>query len=436
MERTLSKGVVKLIGKPVMIEGWLHKKRLLGGLSFILVRDRQGVTQVVVEDKDEVEKLRALQIGTVLRVEGKVVKEERAPGGAEIHDAKLEVMVPVKDEPIIEIDKPLDHRSENLDTLLDNRVVGLRNLRETAIFKIQDRLLEGARRYFYSHDFTEMKTPKLLAKPTEGGAEVFTLDYFGKTASLAQSAQFYKQIMVGVFERVFEMGGTYRAEPSSTTRHMTEYTTIDCEMGFVTFDELREFAHGLLKSTIDFVWEECPNELKMWNATKPVLSDKAVSIPMAKVHELYEAETKEIIDDKKDLTPAEEKWICEYTKKNFGTEAVFVTEWPASSMKFYHKKTEGNEDMCDRSDFLFRGVEIMTCPMRENRYEVLLQQMKDQGIDSTEEGYQAYLTAFKYGLPPHGGFGWGMERTTQKIIGLNNVKEATLFPRDINRLAP
>lgn len=436
MERTLSKAVVAFIGKPVMIEGWLHKKRLLGGLSFIMVRDRQGVTQVVVEDKDEVEKLRALQIGTILRVEGMVVKEERAPGGAEIHEAKLVVIVPVLDAPPIEIDKPLDHKPENLDTLFDNRVVGLRNLRETAIFKIQDRVLEGARRYFYQNGFTEMKTPKLLAKPTEGGAEVFTMDYFGKTASLAQSAQFYKQIMVGVFERVFEMGGTYRAEPSSTTRHMTEYITIDCEMGFVTFDELREFAHGLLKSVIDFVWEECPNELKIWNASKPLMSEKATSLSMAKVHELYEAATKDIISDKKDLTPAEEKWICEYAKKNLGTEAVFITEWPSSSMKFYHKKTEGNEEMCDRSDFLFKGVEIMTCPMRENRYDVLIQQMKDQGIDETEEGYQAYLSAFKYGLPTHGGFGWGLERTTQKILGLNNVKEATLFPRDINRLAP
>jgi len=436
MQRTLTGEVVEHIGKQVMIEGWLHKKRLLGGLSFIMVRDRKGVTQVVVEDKDEVEKLRALQIGTVLRVEGTVAKEERAPGGAEIHDAKLEVMVPVLEAPPIEIDKPLDHKPENLETLLDNRVVGLRNLRETAIFKIQDRVLEGARRYFYKNGFTEMKTPKLLAKPTEGGAELFTMDYFGKTASLAQSAQFYKQIMVGVFERVFEMGGTYRAEPSSTTRHMTEYVTIDCEMGFVTFDELREFAHGLLKSVIDFVWEECPAELKLWDARKPLMSDKAVSITMAKVHELYELATKEVIHDKKDLTPAEEKWICEYAKKNLGTEAVFVTEWPASSMKFYHRKTEGNETMCDRSDFLFRGVEIMTCPMRENRYDVLIAQMKEQGLDEIEEGYQAYLSAFKYGLPPHGGFGWGLERTTQKILGLNNVKEATLFPRDINRLAP
>lgn len=436
MIRTLHRDVAEQVGKAVMIEGWLHKKRLLGGLSFILVRDRSGVTQVVVEDKDEVEKLRALQVGTVLRVNGQVVKEERAPGGAEIHEAKLEILVPVTDEPPIEIDKPISHEGEALETLFDNRVITLRNLRETAIFKVQDRVLESAREYFYKNGFTEMKTPKLLSKPTEGGAEVFTLDYFGKTASLAQSAQFYKQIMVGVFERVFEMGGTYRAEPSATTRHMTEYVTIDCEMGFVTFDELREFAHGLLKHVCDRVWEQCEQELKLWNATKPVLSDKAVSITMAKVHELYEKATGMTVEDKKDLTPAEEKWICEYAKDNLGSEAVFVTEWPASSMKFYHKITEGNEEMCDRSDFLFRGVEIMTCPMREHRYEVLLAQMEAQGLNKDEEGYQAYLSAFKYGLPPHGGFGWGLERTTQKILGLNNIKEATLFPRDINRLTP
>jgi nondiscriminating aspartyl-tRNA synthetase len=436
MERILARDVASKIGTGIVIEGWLHKKRLLGGLSFILVRDRSGVTQVVVEDKDEVEKLRALQIGTVLRVSGNVVAEERAPGGAELHDAKLDVLVSVTDEPPIEIDKPLDHKPENLDTLFEYRVVGLRNLREQAIFKIQDRILESAREYFYSQDFTEMKTPKLLAKPTEGGAEVFTLDYFGQTASLAQSAQFYKQIMVGVFERVFEMGGTYRAEPSATTRHMTEYVTIDCEMGFVTFEELREFAHGLLKHVVDRVWEQCEKELKLWNATKPLISDKAVSIPMSEVHELYSKETGNNTVGEEDLRPDEERWICEYAKKNFGTEAVFVIDWPVSSMKFYHKVSEQNPEMAERSDFLFRGVEIMTCPMRENRYDVLLAQMKQQGLDPNDEGYRHYLNAFKYGLPPHGGFGLGLERLTQRVIGLNNVKEATLFPRDINRLAP
>jgi nondiscriminating aspartyl-tRNA synthetase len=232
MQRTLSRDISKHIGKSISISGWLHKKRLLGGLTFINVRDRSGLTQVLIEDKAEVEKLRGMQIGTVLTIEGKVVKEERAPGGAEIHDPSVTVTVPINHEPPVEIDKHLDHKPENLDTLFDNRVVGLRNLRESAIFKIQDRVLEGARRYFYENGFTEMKTPKLLAKPTEGGAEVFTLDYFGKTASLAQSAQFYKQIMVGPFERAFTIAKIFRAEKSATTRHLNELTQMDFEMGF------------------------------------------------------------------------------------------------------------------------------------------------------------------------------------------------------------
>jgi len=436
MERILSSDLKSHVGQKVHIEGWLHKKRLLGGLTFINLRDRKGLTQVVIDNKDEVEKLRGLQIGTVLSIEGTVVDEPRAPGGAELHDASLTVLVPVTYESPVEIDKPISHDGEALDTLFDNRVVTLRNLRETAIFKIQDRVLESAREYFYKNGFTEMKTPKLLAKPTEGGAEVFTLDYFGQLASLAQSAQFYKQIMVGVFERVFEMGSTYRAEPSATTRHMTEFITIDCEMGFVTFDELREFAHGLLKYVVDSVWEQCEPELKMWNANKPALSDHAVSITLAEVHELYTKATGTNTVGEDDLRPDEEKWICEHAKKNMGSEAVFVTEWPVSSMKFYHRISEANPEIAERSDFLFRGVEIMTCPMRENRYDVLVAQMKKQGLNPDDEGYKAYLTAFKYGLPPHGGFGLGLERLTQRIIGLNNVKEATLFPRDINRLAP
>lgn len=436
MKRTLSDEVKRSIGSQVMVEGWLHKKRLMGGLTFINLRDRRGLVQILVEDKAEVEKLRGMQIGTVIRVTGQVVEDERAPGGAEIHQPNVEILAPVTDEPPIEIDKPISHEGEALDTLLDHRVVTLRNLRETAVFKIQDRIMDAAREFFYQNGFTEMKTPKLLAKPTEGGAEVFTMDYFGQTASLAQSAQFYKQIMVGVFERVFEMGGTYRAEPSATSRHMTEYVTIDCEMGFVTFPELREFAHGLLKHVVDRVWEQCEKELKLWNTTKPALSDKAVTIPMNEVHELYSKATGTNTVGEEDLRPDEERWICEWAKKNKGSEAVFVTEWPVNSMKFYHKTEDGNPEIAERSDFLFRGIEIMTCPMREHRYDKLIEQMKKQGINPEEEGYQAYLSAFKYGLPPHGGFGLGLERLTARIIGLKNVKEASLFPRDINRLAP
>ncbi len=437
MERTLASDVQKHIGKQVSIKGWLHKKRLLGGLTFINVRDRSGLTQVLIEDKKEVEKLRGMQTGTVLEITGRVLEEERAPGGAELHEPEINVLVPVTDESPVEIDKPLSHKSEHLDTLLDNRVIGLRNLQETAIFKIQAKVLEAVREYFIESGFTEMNTPKLLAEATEGGAEVFKLDYFGKEATLAQSAQFYKQMMVGVFERVFETNPTYRAELSATTRHMSEYITIDAELGFITFEELREFAHQLLRHVVDRVWESYEPELKRWNTQKPLLSEHAVSITLAEVHELFEKNTKEKVEDRKDLTPAEEKWICEYAKKNLGTEAIFVTEWPASNMKFYHKRMDSNPELAERSDFLFRGIEIMTCPMREHRYEVLVKQLKDMiGADPDDPGFKNYLLAFKHGLPPHGGFGLGLERLTQRIIGLNNVKEATLFPRDINRLTP
>ncbi|NCU30416.1 aspartate--tRNA(Asn) ligase [Candidatus Saccharibacteria bacterium] len=437
MERTLARDLKAHVGESVIIRGWIHKKRLLGGLNFISVRDRSGLTQALIEDKNQIEKLRGMQIGTVVAFTGNVVADDRAPGGAELHDVKVTVDIPVVDESPIEIDKPLSHKSDNLDTLFDNRVIGLRNIDETAIFRIQATVLESAREYFRSNDFTEMNTPKLLAEATEGGAETFTLDYFGKTATLAQSAQFYKQMMVGVFERVFETNPTYRAELSATTRHMSEFITIDAEMGFVSFDELREFAHQLLRYVVDHVWEKHEVELKRWNAIKPVLPDRAVSITLKEVHDLFEKHNKTVVEDKRDLTPAEEKWICDYAKKNLGTEAIFVTEWPSSEMKFYHKKMSSNPDLAERSDFLFRGVEIMTCPMREHRYNVLVEQLRDKiGASPDDPGFKYYLQAFQYGLPPHGGFGLGLERLTQRVIGLNNVKEATLFPRDINRLTP
>lgn len=435
--RILSSDVVGHIGETITIQGWLHKKRLLGGLNFISVRDRQGITQVLVEKNNEVEKLRGLQIGTVLSIEGKVVADERAPGGAELHDPVLTVEVPVTDEPPIEIDKPLSHKPENLETLFDNRVIGLRNLQEQTIFKVQAKVLEAAREYFVWHGFTEMNTPKLLAEATEGGAEVFKLDYFGKTATLAQSAQFYKQMMVGVFERVFETNPTYRAEPSATTRHMTEYITIDAEMGFIEFDDLLTFTSGLVNHVVDKVWDAYGDDLKKWNVQKPLLTEQIPRLPMAEVHALYAKANKEDYSSEDDLRPDEERWICEYAKKNLGSEAVFVTEWPVSSMKFYHRKNKDNPELADRSDLLFRGVEIATVPMREHRYDVLVQQLQDLAHGDPEHpGFKPYLTAFKYGLPPHGGFGMGLERFTEKIVGLANVKEATLFPRDINRLTP
>src|SRR3989338_4207367 len=437
MERVLASDVAKHSDSSVTIRGWLHKKRLLGGLNFIVVRDRSGLVQVVLQNEVEVEKLRGLHIGTVLSVTGKVMQESRAPGGAEVHEPSITIEVPVHDEPPIEIDKPLSHESEHLDTLLDNRVLGLRNLKEQAVFRIQAEVKEAIRKYLRGQDFVEFNSPKLLPGATEGGAEVFKLDYFGKQATLAQSAQFYKQIMVGVYERVFEINPTYRAEPSATTRHMTEFITIDMEMGFITFPELLNLLSNLINSVVIDVWENCEQQLKLWEAAKPVLVAEFPILTMADIHEKYSQATGTNTVGEKDLRPDEERWICEYAAKNLGSEAVFVTEWPASEAKFYHKLYDDRPELAERFDLLFRGVEIATGSMREHRYSVLVKQLKEKTGGSPEDpGFKHFLQAFQYGLPPHGGFGMGLERLVEKIIGLHNVKEATLFPRDINRLTP
>src|SRR6266702_539308 len=231
--RTLTKDVPFHAGQTVQVRGWLHKKRLLGGLNFLTIRDRSGTIQALVEDKNELEKLRGLQTGTVMAFEGTVVEDDRAPGGVELHDVKITVEVPVTDESPIEIDKPISHKHENLDTLFEYRVLNVLFRSEQKIFRIRANLTRYLREFLHENEFVEIDTPKLLAEATEGGAEVFQLDYFGKTATLAQSPQFYKQIMVGAFERVYEIGHSYRAEPSATTRHLTELTMLDIEMGFV-----------------------------------------------------------------------------------------------------------------------------------------------------------------------------------------------------------
>ena len=437
MDRVLSADVAKHAGKEIMVRGWLHKKRLIGGINFILLRDRRGVVQVVLQDEKEVKELQGMQTGTVLEITGKAVKEERAPGGVEIHGPKIAVMVPVTDESPIEIDKPLSHKSDNLDTLFDNRVIGLRNLHEQAIFKIQAEVEEAISKYLKSQDFTQFNSPKLLPGATEGGAEVFKLDYFGKEATLAQSAQFYKQIMVGVFERVFEINPTYRAELSATTRHMTEFITVDMEMGFITFPELLNMLSNLVNATINDTWEKCQSELKLWDAKKPVLPPEFPILTMAEIHEKYSTATGENSVGEKDLRPDEERWICEFAAKNLNSEAIYVTEWPAPEAKFYHKLIDGKPELAERFDLLFRGVEIATGSMREHHYDVLVKQLKEKtGGTPDDPGFKYFLQAFKYGMPAHGGFGMGLERLVEKLIGLNNVKEATLFPRDINRLTP
>lgn len=437
MTRILSRDVAKHVGKEVTIEGWVHKKRLLGGLNFINVRDRSGLTQMVVEDKAEIEKLRGLQIGTVLKATGKVSEEPRAPGGAELHHPKLEVLVPVTEEPPIEVDKPINHKPENLDTLFEYRVLNVRNLQEQKIFKIRASLVRYIREFLYKNEFVEIDTPKLLAGATEGGAEVFKLDYFGKEATMAQSPQLYKQIMVGAFERVFEIGHSYRAEPSATTRHITELTMLDIEMGFTSgHDEVLDTVADMTSHALKLVYKEHAEDLKSLNAPELKLpkDGKIPRFTIAEIHAMYTKATKTDTTDEKDLTPDEERWISDHARKQLGTDLVYAVDFPAVAGKFYHKfKDDGTVAW---GDLLFRGLEIATVPLRENNYETMVKQMKKAGLDPKHPGYKYYLQAFKYGLPMHGGCGFGIDRLVQKTIGLANVKEATLFPRDINRLAP
>ena len=436
-QRTLVRTIADKPEETVIVKGWLHKKRLLGGLNFIVVRDRSGIVQALVEDKAEVEKLRALQIGTVMTLKGKVVIDERAPGGAELHDVVLTVDVPVLDEPPIEIDKPISHKPEHLDTLFEYRVLNLRNMQEQKIFKIRASMLRYIREYLTEEEFIEIQTPKLLAESTEGGAEVFKLEYFGKEATLAQSPQLYKQMMVGVYERVFEIGSTFRAEPSATTRHMSEIMMLDLEMGFVeSHQEVLDMVANMTKNVLHRTYDEHAADLKSLNAPELKLSDEVPTFSVAEIHEMYTKANKTDTTQEDDLTPDEERWICDYARKQLGSDLVYAVKFPASLMKFYHQRDPEDESSVLWGDLLFRGLEVATVPLREYRYEKLVEQMKAAGLDVSHPGYKYYLQAFKYGLPQHGGCGLGIDRLVQKTVGLNNVKEATLFPRDIHRLTP
>ncbi len=436
--RILSSDVKAHVGERVHIEGWLHKKRLMGGLAFINVRDRHGLTQVVLDNKDEVEKLRGMQIGTVLKVDGLAVEEPRAPGGAELHDATIVVDVPVTDEPPVEIDKPILHKAENLDTLFEYRVLNIRNLQEQKIFKIRGQLTRYIRDFLDNHEFIEIDTPKILAGATEGGAEVFKVEYFGREVVLAQSPQFYKQIMVGAFERVYEIGHSYRAEPSATTRHLTELTMLDVEMGFVeSHDEVLDMIGDMTQYALKKIYEEHGDALRSLNAPELKLPDGGM-IPrftIAEIHEMYTKATKTDTTAEKDLIPDEERWIGEYARKQLNSDLVFATEFPIEAAKFYHK-VDAEKGVTMWADLLYRGLELATCPLRENNYEKMIEQMTKAGLDVNHPGYKYYLQAFKYGLPMHGGCGFGIDRLVEKTIGLGNVKEATLFPRDINRVTP
>lgn len=434
MERTLSIDVSKFIGEEITVNGWIHKIRKLGGINFLVIRDRSGLSQAIVEGEESLEKLKSITTETVVRITGKVVKEDRAPSGVEIHVSNIEILSPVKEDLPVEINKK--DLNVNLDTLLDLRSITLRALKQKAIFKVQAEILSAWRDFFKERDFTEINTPKIVGAGAEtGGAEMFEIKYFKKKAFLAQSPQLYKQIMVGVFERVFETAYVYRAEPHSTSRHINEYLSLDIEMGFIdSWKDLIDIHQELTKYMIERLKKNSQNEFTLLNATIP----EYVKIPIIKLREAQEILEKEYkesgIVGEPDLEPKHEKQICEYTKKKWGSDFIFISHYPSRKRPFYAMDNPKNPKETLSFDLLFRGLEVTTGSQRMHKYEDYVKKMKERKM--SEKGFEDYLSVFRYGMPPHGGFCQGLERLTARFLELDNIKEASLFPRDINRLKP
>lgn len=434
MQRVLSGDISSYVGKNVMLSGWIHRIRKIGGIAFVILRDRAGLVQTVFETKELFRKLEGLKEESVVSVSGYVKKEERAPMGAEVRVFKIEVISRVKEDLPVVINKK--ELKVNIDTLLDYRTITLRNPKQRAIFKVQGEILKAFRAFFENQGFTEINTPKIVCAGAEtGGAEMFSFKYFKKgLAYLAQSPQLYKQIMVGVFERVFETAYVYRAEPHATSRHINEYMSLDIEMGFInSWLDLIDTHQELTKYMIEHLEKTCKEEFKLLEAKIP----KYTKIPVMKLSEaqdILEKEYKIKCKGAPDLDPKQEKAICDYTAKKYNSEFVFITHYPTKKRPFYTYPDPKNPEETLSFDLLFRGLEVTTGSQRHHEYDKVVKAMKDKNIDT--KGFEEYLSIFKYGMPPHGGFCQGLERLTARFLELENVREASLFPRDINRLKP
>ena len=408
MERILTTDLSAHVGRRVLLAGWLHSKRDLANVSFVILRDRMGLAQVVIDVALD------LQPETVIEVEGDVVATAQAPCGVELHAPSFRVLAAPAAQPPIELRRR--ELKETLPVILDHAPVALRHPRQRAYFEIAAASLHGFRSSLDRLGFTEISTPKIVASATESGANVFALDYFGRPAFLAQSPQFYKQAMVGVFERVYETGPVFRAEPHETIRHLAEYSSLDAEVGFVRdhFDVMavvREVLAGMIEA------------VRLRAASAVALLELELPDVPAEIPWVHFADAG--VDDV-DLAPADERRLC----REHG-ELVFVTGYPMAKRPFYTHPEPGRPRYSNSFDLLFRGLEIVTGGQRLHRYEDYV-----AALDGETGPYEGYLQAFRYGMPPHGGFAMGLERWVAQLVGARNIRETTLFPRDRTRLAP
>lgn len=429
MSRILIESIPAHAGHTVRLQGWAERIRALGGLSFLLLRERTGTIQVVLEKRPE--PWPTVTAEAVVEVEGRVVVNPKAPGGYEVVATALTVLSPTVGQLPVAIAVP--ELACGPEATIEHRVVTMRHPKQAAIFRVQAAIAEAFAAFLRAEGFLEIFSSKLIATGTEGGSELFSLPYFGRTAYLAQSPQFYKEMMVASgAERVFEVGHVYRAEPHETARHLNEYVSLDVEMGFISGEEeLMALETRLLRHVFAHLNTHCARELAIWGATAEVPETIPV-VTLAEAHRLLEAEG--VPSERTDLSPEGERVLCRYAETHWGSAFVFVTEFPTSKRPFYAMAKPGEPHLTKSFDLLYRGLEITTGGQRLHRVEELLARMAERGMNP--ESFEGYLAAFRHGMPPHGGFAIGLERLTARVLGLANVREASLFPRTRNRLGP
>lgn len=435
MERVLASELNNHLDKTVLVRGWLNNLRAIGKLNFLILRDRTGLIQIVINDKQEFDKIKEMQPGTVLQIVGKVVASTQANLSAEIIDPKIEVNVPIKEVPPIEFYKPELHA--DLEFILDHRPIALRQRKIQAVFKIQAELAHAYRVFMHDEvQAVEYFAPNIIGASSEGGAEFFNVDYFGYTATLAQSSQLYKQIMVGVNERVYALMPFFRAENSQTTRHLTEGKQFEFEMGFFNhWHEVLDVQENCIKFMVKHLHATCEKEIAILGNT---LIDAPANVPFPRVtfkeaQEIYFKRTGVDERNEPDLSPAAERELCSYAKEKFGTDLIFVIDWKTSKRPFYAFPNKENPELSDTFDLLCAGTEITSGGARRYTYDSMVEGILSKGMDPANFG--DYLSIFKQGMPPHGGFGMGLERLTMTFLRLKNIREASLFPSDPKRIA-
>ncbi len=422
----------KHMGEETTIQASVYKIRKMSGFAFVILRTGRELIQCIWSKEEAAFDISELVENSCVKITGRIEMDGRSKAGFEIHLLKLTVLsAPMEEMPVVINNNEI---KASLETLLDYRPITLRNEKGRAVFKIQEGICNGARLFLQHQLFTEIHSPKIVYAGAEGGANIFKLDYFGKEAYLSQSPQFFKQMMVGVYNRVYEIGAVYRAEKHDTARHLNEYMGLDFEMGYIEdFTEIMEMETKMLQSIMNYLEVHYSYELNLLKVNLPVINEiPAISFNEAKqlISRTYNREIKDFYD----FEPEEEKLLCQIIKKETGSEMVFVTHYPTAKRPFYAMEDGDNKEVTLSFDLLFRGVEVTTGGQRIHDYKEQVEKMKQRGMNP--ELFESFLMIHKYGMPPHGGLGMGVERFTMSLLERNNVRETSLFPRDMKRLVP